>query len=206
MAMRVGRLASMGLHGHSKAWIPADFQEKPLPTTGELLLGCGDTDGWMPLALQPFAQDFSWLGGSNFWMASTDNASAALDSLCLCGLEVQRLCPADTSVLWHCEAPPPALEPPPGLAQETPVAWPPGKLVRTELQEDVGFCVVLLGPTEFDMKTIHDIVRYAGAGRHLIGSIAVGEEHRAVALVGETTGWLLTARAPTAGVAARMME
>jgi len=193
----------MGLRDHSKAWIPVDFQEEPLATTSELLLGYGDTDGWVPLALGPFAQDFSLLGGSHFWMASTDGASATavLDSLRLCGLDVRRLCPAGTSPLWivDCDAPPPGLEP--------LVVWPPGKPTRTAPQWDVGFCVVLLGPMgDSDEETVHDIVRYAGADTHLIDSIAVGEEYRAVALVGETAGWLLTARAPTAGVAARMME
>jgi hypothetical protein len=169
-------------------------------------------DDWLYNALAAFVEDFSLVAGGAAWLACVESswASLAVDSLDLLGVVAKALEPTETAALWSLDdvkvPPPPGLEPPPGF--KPVVAWPPrgSRLKEMPAAADT-FSVVLLGPTKDPSpENLRRLVVYSRLGRHLKGLLTVGSEHGVVALSSVAAGWLLTARVPTAGVGAIMLD
>lgn len=165
-----------------------------------------------------------------FWLMTVNKAysHAIMDALRVCDQRIICLQPrGDITALWKEEASikkkkneGPVKKPD---ACHSLVFWPSPHYVRTEERRSLFFgsaditptlsssdmskvTVVLLGPmSDVSPAAVDRILKCVGVQTFMIGSIAVGDSHRAVAFSGKAAGWLLVARSPTILVDARML-
>ena len=227
--------ASFSKEDECLSWLSEDIIVSPLPEASDVLLGMGSVDKWLSEAVVPFADDFTVLRDHHqhhrkhhrFWLMTVNKAysHAIMDALRVCDQRIICLqARGDMTTLWKEEAPIKKKKDGPAKKSDTYnplVFWPSPHYKRTEERRSFFFgsaditptlsiskvTIVLLGPMcDVSPAAVERILRCVGVWTLLIGSVAVGDSHRAVAFSGKAAGWLLVARSPTILVDARMLS